>query len=122
MMGKFKVGDRVRFIAPGYNDAQKVGHEATVVGLDGDGDAIVDTDKDGESVGWTDANLEVILRPSGISTPPEILTLRDQFAMAALTGLLAQSVGTGYGSDKFDGAKWAYEMADAMFAERERVK
>lgn len=57
-------------------------------------------------------------------------TLRDQFAMAALTGLLANSGGpvqanpmsaTGYANHDAAGvAAWAYEIADAMLKEREK--
>lgn len=50
------------------------------------------------------------------------VTLRDQFAMAAMEGLISQSKGTAYDSSKSDGARWAYEIADAMLAERERAK
>jgi len=45
----------------------------------------------------------------------EQVTLRDQFAMAALTGLLANPVCIGWSQC----AKDAYEMADKMLAERE---
>lgn len=42
--------------------------------------------------------------------------LRDQFAMAALTGLCAH----GGGDDDYSVA--AYELADAMLAERDKVR
>ena len=45
--------------------------------------------------------------------PPEQPTLRDRFAMAALTGLLANPGETGK-----DAAKRAYGFADAMLAAR----
>ena len=51
-----------------------------------------------------------------ISTPismSETLTLRDQFAMAALTGMLAAN----YSGDRV--AKAAYQVADYMIAARE---
>ena len=58
-----------------------------------------------------------------ISTPismSETLTLRDQFAMAALTGYCAYS---GYvGQDPAFRAHYAYKMADAMLAAREEKK
>lgn len=44
---------------------------------------------------------------------PERPTLRDRFAMAALTGILSRSVFAGAG-----GAREAYAMADAMLAAR----
>ena len=47
-------------------------------------------------------------------------TLRDQFAMAALTGKMAEQF---YGSiDIPDLAEYAYEMADAMLKERAKVR
>ena len=45
-------------------------------------------------------------------------TMRDQFAMSALTGLIAQSNGTAMSSEFSMGAEWAYRMADAMMAAR----
>lgn len=61
-MSKFKVGDRVRFVCDGYNHKQNKGDEATVVSLDNDGDAIVDTDDVGETCGWRDS-IELVFRP-----------------------------------------------------------
>ena len=55
----------------------------------------------------------------GYSILQREVTLRDQFAMAALTGLLSDP-GTKYNADRL--AKNAYDIADAMLAERERVK
>ena len=54
-----------------------------------------------------------------ISTPismSETLTLRDQFAMAALTGVLAD------GFSKVAAARIAYDIADMMLAAREEKK
>ncbi len=52
-----------------------------------------------------------------LNTAPERPTLRDQFAMAALTGLLA--------SEEFHSlttaAKMSYAFADAMMAERNKT-
>ena len=52
-------------------------------------------------------------------------TLRDQFAMAALTGLM-QGLPQGWGNDidqiATDRCSDAYIFADAMLAERERAK
>ena len=42
-------------------------------------------------------------------------TLRDQFAMAALTGIISQSLSAG----QLSRAKLAYEYADAMMEERD---
>lgn len=58
---KFQVGDRVRFIRPGYNRHQSEGAEATVVRLDADGHAILDTDNPDETLGWAES-VEVIGR------------------------------------------------------------
>lgn len=50
------------------------------------------------------------------------ISLRDQFAGQALTGLIAQSVGSATQSPPDYGAKWSYEMADAMLKAREVSK
>jgi len=55
---------------------------------------------------------------SVICTPG--MTLRDYFAGQALVGLLAQSNGTATISPHDEGAKYAYEMADAMLEAREQ--
>lgn len=81
-MSKFKVGDRVRFVEYGYNERQHVGAEATVIALDEDGDAILDTDMPGEAVGWTNA-IEVIHRPGDA---PAITPLDDAGRAALKAG------------------------------------
>lgn len=43
------------------------------------------------------------------------LTLRDQFAMAALTGILSGTVGR---LPQHDAASWAYTFAEAMMEEK----
>ena len=46
-------------------------------------------------------------------------TLRDQFAMSALTGTITRSA-TYFGIEDFDKfAVWSYEIADAMLAARD---
>lgn len=50
---------------------------------------------------------------------PRHKTLRDEFAMAALTGLLSTNSDDSFYS-KLGSAQVAYEFADAMLAERER--
>jgi hypothetical protein len=45
------------------------------------------------------------------------ITLRDYFAAKALQGLLACPVGEG---EHEEYAKWSYEFADAMLAERRK--
>jgi hypothetical protein len=48
-------------------------------------------------------------------------TLRDQFAMAALTGIITRSA-TYFGIEEFDKlAMWSYEIADAMMKVRDEV-
>lgn len=51
---------------------------------------------------------------------PEEISRRDYFAAKAMQGLLAQSCGTAMGSDPVHGAKYAYQMADAMLKERSK--
>lgn len=51
---------------------------------------------------------------------PAGMTLLEYFAGKALSGLIAQSGGTAFGSEYADGAQYAYKMADAMLAERNR--
>ena len=47
------------------------------------------------------------------------MTLRDYLAAKAMQGLLSQSGGSAFGSDVDVGARWAYQMADAMLKARE---
>lgn len=49
-------------------------------------------------------------------------SLRDTFAAAALTGILAESSGREEVIDPFSGAKIAYHFADAMLAQREKQR
>jgi len=58
-------------------------------------------------------NAEGYQMPAVIS---EATTLRDQFAMAALTGLLANPDAAKYSKDR---TEVAYELADAMLKARE---
>lgn len=81
-MSKFKVGDRVRFVERGYNERQRVGAEATVIALDEDGDAILDTDMPGEAIGWANV-IEVIHRPGDA---PAITPLDDAGRAALKAG------------------------------------
>lgn len=48
--------------------------------------------------------------------------LRDYFAAAALTGLLAGHADTTKLPTGDEAAEWAYEYADAMIAERAKAK
>jgi len=49
------------------------------------------------------------------------MSLRDWFAGLAMQGLIAQSNCTAIGSEGPIGAKFAYDMADAMMREREKL-
>lgn len=61
-----------------------------------------------------------------IQSPPPVLytsggmSLRDYFAGLAMQGLVAQSMGSASSSPADIGAEYAYAMADAMLAEREK--
>lgn len=108
-MGKFKVGDRVRFLWDGYPH-QPAGFEDTVRALDELGRAIASTDPADDDYGWPDGSLELA---SSSPEPSSAVTLRDQFAMAALTGLVSRGdVGVNPISVK------AYKYADAMIEAR----
>jgi hypothetical protein len=57
---------------------------------------------------------------TGFHKEQDGMTLRDYFAAKAMQGLLAQSGGTAHSSDVGLGAEYAYKMADAMLAERNK--
>lgn len=71
-------------------------------------DAIIDSDK---------TPYHVRAEQSSETQFGQTPTLRDQFAMAALTGLVARHSNDIY-CDVM--AEWAYDFADAMLAEREQ--
>lgn len=109
----FKVGDRVRFVRQGY-EHQDIGFEDVVVQLDSDGLPILATDSkspdDINGCGWPDDGKLELVEAAPDYTP----TLRDQFAMAALTGLLS----TGGRVDD-ETIREAYLAANLMLAARE---
>lgn len=113
-MGKFKVGDRVRVVAP---DVDRV--RPDYIGME----AVVDeVYEDGSGYGAYFGKESWGLREEEIefaNIAPETITLRDQFAMAALTSLAPNSVHTAEGFAIT--AVKAYGFADAMLAERERA-
>lgn len=114
-MGKFKVGDRVRFLEDGY-ESQPAGHESVVVMLDDDDLAILASDPaSSRDMGWPDHRLELVRAAS------ESPTLLDQFAMAALTGLILHG-GDGWSVRKEDAVAMAYQYAQAMMKAREVQK
>lgn len=117
----YQVGDVVRFVEAGNasDGRQEIGKTAIVTFVDEDGYVTVDTD-DKACGGWMDS-IEFVSRPSqqGIGAD----RLRDEFAMAALTGLLAYSSNEGTGnyhnnSDAPGVAGAAYDYADAMMEAR----
>lgn len=128
-MSKFKVGDRVRFIRDGIGERQGVGREDIVVAIDHRGNAVVSSDPDTcSSIGWSSGTVEVITDPV---TDATTLTRRDHFAMAALTGLLANSEAVtagmeptvSYLANNKDGswlAETSFMLADAMEAARNK--
>lgn len=120
-MGKFKVGDRVRFTRD--NGKYPEGYEVVVHDLDGDGDPMIRHPDGSGDVWFAHALSETTTL---VSRAPEIYespTLLDQFAMSALTGLLADpKVNTdGYDSPREfmgDVAMCAYDHARAMMKAR----
>lgn len=116
----FKVGDRVRVKADAKSRTESrngwlnvmddtPGREGVITLIDSDGD--FDVAIPGHEINWSFSagQLELVdpATPATPATPPQAadaLTLRDQFAMAALTGLLATL---------------AYDCADAMLAARD---
>ena len=119
-MGKFKVGDRVRVVNDKGLGRPKnySGDECDVIKAS-EVPGYILLAPDGEYWHFQEDEIEPIAPSS-----PEI-TLRDQFAMAALTGLM-QGLPQGWGNDidqiATDRCSDAYIFADAMLAERERTK
>lgn len=123
----FKVGDRVRVDTPEADfmcrEESYLGDFGTVVRAYQEG-CDVKIERDGEE--WAFSNAELALVEAAI-VPTEAPTLRDQFAMAALTGFCGHS---DISMDAiFDDAESrartaiaAYAAADAMLTERERAK
>ena len=93
-MGKFKVGHRVRVDAPVEGFMFRVesyeGDSGTVIATHED-DCEVRIDRDGQTWSFGDVELS-LLDLADIAFSPESPTLLDQFAMAALTGLLSNPV------------------------------
>ena len=117
-MAKFKAGDRVRVAFPvegwAYRPESFLGASGAVVSWEDDaGDHSMGGDlrlNNGQTWSFYASELE----PEIVSDTP---TLRDQFAMAALTGLLA----TGGRVDD-ETIRAAYLAANLMPAERESAK
>lgn len=104
-MSKFKVGDRAR-----SSDGLYLG---TVTHFCDEGLPVMDTDGIQDS-GWPEGDLELVARPQEDTTT---LTRRDQFAMAALTGMCAHPDCEGSYRDI---AEQVYRLADAMEAARNK--
>lgn len=115
---KYEIGDVVRFVTRGYNERQQVGMTATVRALDYQGRPIVSTDDDGESLGWSDAVEFVSREEKHTAIDERIERLRDEFAMAALTGLIAHSGAYADSGLRIEAARLSYSYADAMMEAR----
>ena len=118
MMGKFRDGDRVIIKkpkdvteSPYWSEPEMdkfAGETVTVEQVDGNTFYIVEDDGEWQ---YGDQWAEL-----ATASAPETLTLRDQFAMAALGSLVRE-----YPYDDPHLAVAAYVVADAMLAERERA-
>lgn len=66
------------------------------------------------------------LRRGGMNPPTKVhnagMSLRDWFAGQAVQGLVSQSIGSALTSDLTQGARWAYNMADALLVAREEPR
>lgn len=119
-MGKFKVGDRVRFVQA-YSGIIK-GAETTVRSLDHKGLPILAFDPPSDDFGWSCEILEVIK-----SSPSGTETLRDRFAMSAVSAIIEVCRSDNRNDTAEETypeyvARKSYEIASAMMAERERAK
>ena len=141
----FKVGDRVRALDKPRSEARGVKPVPRVMGCVGVITDIHDAYCEGEGyycVDFDNGNFDHIsgvylervatpppaAPPPAAPPPPAALTLRDQFAMAALTGLLADpdtADAETYGNETYEETrdsmcKAAYDYADAMLAARSK--
>ena len=84
----FKVGDRVRVVKAGSAAGRNVGKEGII---NDDEPSCIGVKIEGEGVTWfyDSSELELVGPPA-----PSAPTLLDQFAMAALTGMMALSAKT----------------------------
>lgn len=80
---QYQVGDVVRFVEYGYNKKQQKGMTAIVRALSATRYPIVDSDFDGETLGWG-SSVEFVSRPS--DTPQDTLTIRDHDGGAEMSG------------------------------------
>lgn len=121
-MTKFKVGDRVHVVAPAkdfHGRPESFCGSTGCVRVSFDGGC--DVDLDGVGDWWSFADDEIEL----ISPPEPARTLLDEFAMAALTGLLSDP-DTGPEDDATYEecvaafASSSYDYARAMMKEREK--
>ena len=107
----FKVGDRVRVVKAGSAAGRNVGKEGII---NDDEPSCIGVKIEGEGATWfyDSSELELVGSPA-----PSAPTLLDQFAMAALTGLIQ------LGATEYDMlADAAYEIAQAMMKAREVQK
>lgn len=119
----FKVGDRVRVDTPEADfmcrEESYLGDLGTVAAVYQEGcDVKIERNRER----WSFSNKELTLVEPEISGR-ELPTLRDQFAMAALTGILASGAKGSASKDPHEVVSIAaYAVADAMITERERAK
>lgn len=127
-MSGFKVGDFVRCDMPGkVGYAGVVGREYQVLRRDNEGLLLANVER-GAIDNGCDADRFSFVRHGSlggevIPVDPHEETLRDRFAMAALTGLCGNCDSTGMWQwTPAAVAQRAYEIASEMMAERERGK
>lgn len=113
-MTEFKVGDRVRSLDRGFSVCGQVG---TITSLPHNKPGYMVTFDPDLSGPLFHHPHEVEAENISFIASSDTETLRDRFAMAALTALISENSG-GYITD----ATVAYLYADAMMAERERAK
>lgn len=94
-----------------------VGFETVVTGFDTDGDPHIRM-PDGSQDTFFTKDLRGMTEVIGQEAMSETPTLRDQFAMAALSAIIAVRANASISDD----AVTAYKYADAMMIERERAK
>ena len=124
-MEHFRAGDFVRCHTPStVGHAGVVGREYQVLRSDNEGLLLANVERGAIDHGCSDERFSFVRHGhlGGEIIPDLGPTLRDQFAMAALTGLCGNCGSTGMNSWRpADAAVRAYEIASEMLAERERA-
>ena len=109
-MSKFKVGDKVRLVSPDLGEFIKGELGTVAMNMGNMGVILVEREKSGEVFAVAPKHLE-----PAIEQPQK--TLRDEFAMAALQGLLSDS---DFDPSPEEAAIASYRLADAMLEERNK--